>query len=92
MRYIKGQMVVEAQGGFRVLESMGYKSEWDVKAEEREREKSKINAAYWASVMRYKKTCPICEKEYTTTNSVQVCCSRPCGIESRRRKGWKRVR
>lgn len=72
------------------LERLGFKSEWDYEKEKRDAEKSAAMAAFIDSLQRYKKVCPICNKEYITTNAIQVCCSRFCGIENRRRRGWKR--
>lgn len=59
MLYIKGEYKVECVGGYQVLESLGYKSEWTIEAE-RKREAA---MAKFREAQAQRWVCPECSKE-----------------------------
>lgn len=59
MRYIKGEFTVETNGGFQVLEALGYRSEWQI-VSDRKREES-MRLFREAAAVRW--SCPECGKE-----------------------------
>jgi hypothetical protein len=59
MRYYKGDLTVDAKGGFKILEANGFVSE-ELAEYERKREASK---AKFKEVAAQRYTCPECSKE-----------------------------
>jgi len=60
MRYLKEGMMIEANGGWRVLESLGWKSEFMLAAESKKEEA----LAKYREQLQIKWTCPECGKTF----------------------------
>jgi hypothetical protein len=81
------KLVIQATGGYRILEQLGYKPEQEIEREKKKEEQKEKFKQFVESQPFIDKTCPICNKNFKTRSIKTRTDSIKCGQQLRRKEG-----
>jgi len=83
----KYNLIINANGGYRVLEKLGFKPEQDEEKTKKKEEQKEKFKQFIASHPLIDKICPICNQPFQTRNPKVRTNTRKCGQQLRRKEG-----